>query len=152
MKQMKKGFTLIELMIVVAIIGVLAAVAIPKFANLIKKANEAACKGQLGAVRSAMSIYYGDQEGVWPLTPGGICPTYLQAIPDCKSGAAGITTKATCYTESDGTEDIIVSAVGDYTGGWWYNAGTTNSGGTYVGVFLVNVTATDTKDVYIHTW
>ena len=58
-----KGFTLIELMIVVAIIGILAAVAIPKFADLVSKSKEAAVKGTLGALRSAISIYYGDREG-----------------------------------------------------------------------------------------
>ena len=61
--KMSKGFTLIELMIVVAIIGILAAVAIPKFADLVTKSKEAAVKGTLGAVRSAVSIYYGDREG-----------------------------------------------------------------------------------------
>src|ERR1041385_76742 len=61
-----KGFTLIELMIVVAIIGILAAVAIPKFAQMLEKSREGATKGNIGAIRSAISIYSGDWQGVWP--------------------------------------------------------------------------------------
>jgi prepilin-type N-terminal cleavage/methylation domain-containing protein len=64
----KSGFTLIELMIVVAIIGILASIAIPKFADLIRKSKEGATKGNLGSLRSALSIYYGDMEGTYLMT------------------------------------------------------------------------------------
>ncbi|MEI8217707.1 MAG: prepilin-type N-terminal cleavage/methylation domain-containing protein [Elusimicrobiota bacterium] len=66
-----KGFTLIELMIVVAIIGILSAIAIPKFADLIRKSNEGSTKGNLGAIRSSVSIYYGEQEGWFPVPSAG---------------------------------------------------------------------------------
>lgn len=62
----RKAFTLIELMIVVAIIGILAAIAVPKFAELIDKSKEGYTKGALSTVRSAISVYYADNDGWYP--------------------------------------------------------------------------------------
>lgn len=59
----RKGFTLIELIVVVAVIGLLSAIVVPKFGQMIEKAREAADKGALGSMRSALSIYYVDNEG-----------------------------------------------------------------------------------------
>jgi len=64
----EKGFTLIELMIVVAILATLAAIAIPKFTLMVEKSREGATKGNLGAIRSAASLYYGNSNGFWPTT------------------------------------------------------------------------------------
>jgi prepilin-type N-terminal cleavage/methylation domain-containing protein len=82
-RQRSFGFTLIELMIVASIISILATIAIPKFADLIRKSKEGATKGNLGSVRSALSIYYADMEGqsaddANALTIGG---KYLTRIP-----------------------------------------------------------------------
>jgi type II secretory pathway pseudopilin PulG len=49
---------LIELVIIIAVLGIIAAVAIPKYVDMISDAKEAACKGALGGLRSAVSIYY----------------------------------------------------------------------------------------------
>ena len=132
----KKGFTLIELMIVVAIIGILAAIAIPKFAELIRKSSEGASKGNLGALRSAMSIYYGDMEGTYPATVGALTigGKYLTVIPPAKA--------PNYHTDSSTIVLLTGAANPTNVGGWYYNDETTNAN---VGNVLVNCTHTDTK-------
>jgi prepilin-type N-terminal cleavage/methylation domain-containing protein len=137
-KSKKSGFTLIELMIVVAIIGILASIAIPKFADLIRKSGEGASKGNLGSIRSSLSIYYGDMEGQYPtqlagLTVGG---KYLSAIPMAKAPNF----HADTASESDG--DLTLAATITDAGGWAYNNVTTNSN---LGNMAVNCSHTDTK-------
>ncbi len=98
-KNQQKGFTLVELMIVVAIIGILAAVAIPKFAQMLEKSREGATKGNLSAIKSAVSNYYADQQGNYPFTPldsnsfympvtgasfPAFIPQYLDDVPPVK--------------------------------------------------------------------
>src|SRR3982750_4895726 len=61
----KKGFTLIELLIVVVIIGILAAIAIPKFANTKDKAYVAAMKSDLRNLATYEEQYAADQNGVY---------------------------------------------------------------------------------------
>jgi len=59
MKQVQRGFTLIELVMVIVILGVLAAVAIPKFVDLKSDAQLAATQGVAGALASGAAINYG---------------------------------------------------------------------------------------------
>jgi len=58
----KKGFTLIELLIVVVIIGILAAIAIPKFANTKEKAYLASMKSDLRNLATAQESYFADNQ------------------------------------------------------------------------------------------
>ena len=61
-KLNKKGFTLIELMIVIAIIGILAAIAIPQFASYRKKAYNSAALSDLKTAKTSLEAYYADTQ------------------------------------------------------------------------------------------
>ncbi|MCM2267357.1 MAG: type II secretion system GspH family protein [Elusimicrobiales bacterium] len=60
MSRDREGFTLIELMVILAIMGILAGIAVIRFGGVLEKAKEGATRGALGSLRSALNIYYGD--------------------------------------------------------------------------------------------
>ncbi len=71
MKHLQKGFTLIELMIVVAIIGILAAVAIPAYQDYIARAQMTEAVSLLSGGKQSMAEYYADK-GSWPSAPASV--------------------------------------------------------------------------------
>jgi len=76
MQSHRKGFTLIELLIVVVIIGILAAIAIPKFANTKEKAYIASMKSDLRNLVTAQEAYLSDNNSVYAATTTAMGTSY----------------------------------------------------------------------------
>lgn len=108
----KKGFTLIELVMIIVILAILAAVAIPKYYDLQTDAKSAAEKGVVGGVRAGIHTYYA-QYKAWPAS--------------LDSGTNGNASKTNAFFTN-------VLAQGGITSDWSKNGTTYTgpSGGDYV--------------------
>lgn len=109
-REHERGFTLIELMIVVAIIAILAGILIPNFVNARSQAQTAACESNLRAIATALELYYADNQ-VYPtasgaavqpslLTANGVA--YLNNTPKDPAAQSGTATYALTTTQATG--------------------------------------------------
>lgn len=110
-KRTSKGFTLIELMIVIAIIAVLAAILVPNFMRARAQSQLAACEGNLKNSGTAVAMYGTDNNGNAPGANASVSgsfgagsaatllsPTYLQTFPTCPGNGSLYSYSATNYT------------------------------------------------------
>jgi len=136
----KKGFTLVEILIVVVILGILAAIVIPQFTEASTEAKTSSLCTDLQTVRSQIELYkiqhndqlpgagganfeqaltgLTDQSGAVASAPGtGVYGPYLQKIPSNPFAAAGV--QNTVLTGTD-------AAAVDPLGGWYFETDTGN--------------------------
>ncbi len=132
----KKGFTLIELMIVVAIIGILAAIAIPAYSNYTKKAKMSEVTNAMGAIAGAAQEYYQAKE-TYPVGTMNTCalidtslgilmPTTYVAANACTFVGTATAATLTITTSSIGTgaNGTISLYLTPNTKGQWNRLGT----------------------------
>lgn len=137
----EKGFTLIELVIVLILLGILAAVAVPKFLDLQDEAKKNAIKGSVASVRSAINIYYANatlknkttkfppsKTVLLTLMQNGKLPDNPLANMGDKSDVSVGTTAFGSCTAADGTAKV----------GWVYNTTTGQFWSNWGGGFRAN--------------
>ena len=119
MKSIQKGFTLIELMIVVAIIGILAAIAIPAYSDYTERAKVSELVTMASACKGSVTEFY-QSEGVFPANndEAGCNATTTDKITSLTvtGGATGTITVVSALTKATGTYVLVgtpVSATDD---------------------------------------
>ncbi|MBF0612289.1 MAG: prepilin-type N-terminal cleavage/methylation domain-containing protein [Magnetococcales bacterium] len=129
------GFTLIELMIVIAIIGILAAIGLPMYNDYLARAQMAEPVGLMDGLKSPLSEWYGTQ-GSWPTLGTDLQATsagkYTSSIAISSSDAStgALTLTATMHTtgvNTNLTSKTVILRTTDGGGSWTCTAGSVNS-------------------------
>lgn len=114
-KRNRSGFTLIELVVVIALLGILAAFAIPRFASLEREARVATTQGLAGSLRGAAAMAHSlfIAQGLNPVTMEGIPVNLTNGYPDATDAQLTLA-DATGYTVtvSGGGDQVTFSRLG----------------------------------------
>lgn len=112
MMKCKKGFTLVELLVVVLILGALAAIAIPRITQSADTAKTNACKTNVDLINSQIELYYANNDGDWPDALADVTGsnTYFpDGPPECPYGVDyeydTETHRVTAHTDADHDAD-----------------------------------------------
>ena len=109
-KQARRGFTLVEIMIVVLIIGILLAIAVPNFIKARESSRAKSCVANLKQIESAKEQWAMDTKAGPTATPvlgTDLVPNYIKTTPQCPTAGAytvgNMNTRPVCSINDNGT-------------------------------------------------
>lgn len=111
-RKEQKGFTLIELMIVIAIIGILASIAIPQYVSYRQKGYNTQAKGELKSFYTACQGYFADKPEATDCTTAMVSSTYLKSDVVTITITGGVTLSGTTASHAAGTSTYTVGPSG----------------------------------------
>jgi len=116
MKRDQRGFTLMELMIVIVIIGVLAAIGVPAYNNYVKKAKAATCQANRRTLDTAVGLYYAEY-GFYPGEEPASHENYGKSLMELLGLYVDNATELTCpeggaYTLDGASHKVVCSLAG----------------------------------------
>jgi prepilin-type N-terminal cleavage/methylation domain-containing protein len=118
MKKNQKGFTIVELVIVIVVIGVLSAILAPKLGSVVGGANEAQQKANVKVLKSALTIAYGNKAMTSPNNP---YPTLSELVASTEGTTVAANGSGVCVgagqrvaTYSDDSATTQTNAAGNY--------------------------------------
>jgi len=118
----KKGFTLVEVLIVVIIIGILASIGIPQFAASIEKAKGGEARAGLGHIQTGEKVYFAEKE-FYTTNPANLDITLSQKYWVFSITTPSSTTYTATATRSGGTysgQTLTMDQAGTVSGTWVY--------------------------------
>lgn len=130
-----KGFTLVEILIVVVILGILAAIVVPQFTNAANESRVGNVATQVSTIETQLELFAARNNGVYPDLAGDedwdflVEQGYFKAVPrnpfDNKSDITSVD-DTSAWVNADDEVDTTISVIYNDGEGWIYNRGTGN--------------------------
>jgi prepilin-type N-terminal cleavage/methylation domain-containing protein len=106
------GFTLLELMIVIAIIAILASILVPNFLRARSRSQLTGCVSNLKNISTAVEMYYAEWDRTYPPSTSELTPNYLKTFPECPT--AGSDTYSGSYLPETNPDRMVIYCEGNF--------------------------------------